>query len=332
MNESRHGCSKRALSLSHATMKQPHQPRIEIIGAASGHGAPDPRCADAPAALRAAGLLPRLRAAGIIATWRATVRPSPAHSRLPLTAVAQVCRDLARHAEAAVARGSLPLVLGGDHSCAIGTWKGIAKATSGPLGLIWIDAHMDAHTPQTTESGRLHGMPLAALLGHGDETLTGIASGARLDPRHVCLIGVRSFEAGEAALLRRLGVRIFPMREVRQRGFDATLREAREIACAGYCGLWDFGRSRCDRSWRSPRRRLASTRRIKREGRRQFARVSCRRHGVARPRDRRIQPASGSRRPNDCSGSGDRRSATRAAARVRIRAALIGCAAAPPLH
>jgi len=217
-------------------MKQPHQPRIEIIGAASGHGAPDPRCADAPAALRAAGLLPRLRAAGIIATWRATVRPSPAHSRLPLTAVAHLCRDLARHAEAAVARGSLPLVLGGDHSCAIGTWKGIAKATSGPLGLIWIDAHMDAHTPQTTESGRLHGMPLAALLGHGDETLTGIASGARLDPRHVCLIGVRSFEAGEAALLRRLGVRIFPMREVRQRGFDATLREARKIACAGTAG------------------------------------------------------------------------------------------------
>jgi arginase len=217
-------------------MNNPLLRRVEIIGAASGHGAPDPRCADAPAALRAAGLLPRLRAAGIIATWRATVRPSPAHSRLPLTAVAQVCRDLARHAEAAVARGSLPLVLGGDHSCAIGTWKGIAKATSGPLGLIWIDAHMDAHTPQTTESGRLHGMPLAALLGHGDETLTGIASGARLDPRHVCLIGVRSFEAGEAALLRRLGVRIFPMREVRQRGFDATLREAREIACAGTAG------------------------------------------------------------------------------------------------
>jgi len=217
-------------------MKQPHQPRIEIIGAASGHGAPDPRCADAPAALRAAGLLPRLRAAGISATWPATVRPSPANSRLPLMAVAQVCRDLARHAEAVVARGSMPLVLGGDHSCAIGTWKGIAQAMSGPLGLIWIDAHMDAHTPQTTESGRLHGMPLAALLGHGDETLTGIASGARLDPRHVCLIGVRSFEAGEAALLRRLGVRIFPMREAKQRGFDAALREAREIACAGTAG------------------------------------------------------------------------------------------------
>jgi len=164
------------------------------------------------------------------------VRPSAVNSRLPLTAVAQVCRDLARHAEAAVARGSLPLILGGDHSCAIGTWKGIAQAIREPLGLIWIDAHMDAHTSETTESGKLHGMPLACLLGHGDETLTGIAGGARLDPRHVCLIGVRSFETGEAALLRRLGVRIFPMREVRQRGFDAALREARKIACAGTAG------------------------------------------------------------------------------------------------
>jgi arginase len=211
-------------------------PRVEIFGAASGHGAPDPRCADAPAALRAAGLVPRLRAAGVDATWRATVRPTAANARLPLTAVAQVGRDLARHADAAVFRGCLPLVLGGDHSCAIGTWKGIAQALPGPLGLIWIDAHMDAHTPETTESGQLHGMPLACVLGYGDESLTGIAGGARVDPKHVCLIGVRSFEFGEAALLRQLGVRIFPMREVRQRGLDVVLREAREIAGAATAG------------------------------------------------------------------------------------------------
>jgi arginase len=232
-------------------MKQPHQPRIEIIGAASGHGAPDPRCADAPAALRAAGLLPRLRAAGISATWRATVRPSPANSRLPLTAVAQVCRDLARHAEAAVARGSLPLVLGGDHSCAIGTWKGIAQAIREPLGLIWIDAHMDAHTPETTESGKLHGMPLACLLGHGDETLTGIAGGARLDPRHVCLIGVAVLKrarrrccAGSACVFSRCA---------KSDSAGSTLPCAKPAnRVRRYCGLWDFGRSRCDRSVEAP--------------------------------------------------------------------------------
>ena len=83
----------------------------------------------------------------------------------------------------------------------------------GPLGLIWVDAHMDAHTPETTESGKLHGMPLACVLGYGDASLTGVAGGARLDPRHVALVGIRSFEKGEAALLRRLGVRIYAMRE-----------------------------------------------------------------------------------------------------------------------
>ena len=217
-------------------MSQTQLPRVEIIGAASGYGAPDLRCAEAPAALRAAGLLPRLRAAGIDAAWRTSVRPSAANSRLPLTAVAQVSRDLARHAGDAVSRGCLPLVLGGDHSCAIGTWKGIAQAVPGPLGLIWIDAHMDAHTPETTESGKLHGMPLACVLGHGDASLTGVAGGARLAPEHVSLVGVRSYEKGEAALLHRLGVRIFTMREIRQRGLAVVLEEARAIACTGTVG------------------------------------------------------------------------------------------------
>ena len=211
-------------------------PRVEILSAASGDGAPDPRCADAPAALRAAGLLPRLRAAGIDAAWGKIVQPTAASARTPLTAVAQVCRDLARHAGAAVKRGSLPLVLGGDHSCAIGTWKGIAQAMPGPLGLIWIDAHMDAHTPETTESGRLHGMPLACVLGYGEASLTGIAGGATVAPQHVCIVGVRSYEKGEAALLQRLGVRIFPMREIKDRGLDTVLDEALKIAGVGTAG------------------------------------------------------------------------------------------------
>jgi arginase len=211
-------------------------PRVEIIGAASGHGAPDPRCADGPGALRAAGLLPRLRAAGIDATWRTTVRSSAANSSVPLNAVSQVNRDLALHTADSLSHGRLPLVLGGDHSCAIGTWKGIAQALPGPLGLIWIDAHMDAHTPDTTESGQLHGMPLACLLGHGDPTLVGIADSARLAPGHVCVVGVRSYERGEAALLRRLGVRIYPMREIEQRGLDNVLDDAHRIASSGTAG------------------------------------------------------------------------------------------------
>jgi arginase len=138
-----------------------------------------------------------------------------------------------------VVHGKLPVVVGGDHSCAIGTWKGVASAlrARGPLGLIWIDAHMDAHTPQTTPSGALHGMPLASLLGYGDKRLTSLGRGVQLLPKHVCLIGVRSFESGEAALLRRLGVRVFFMPEVVRRGLTAVMREALDIATTGTAGF-----------------------------------------------------------------------------------------------
>lgn len=178
----------------------------------------------------------RLQQAGLDAAWTATLQAPAAGS--PIAAVSAVTERLARRIDELVSRGRLPLVLGGDHSCAIGTWKGIARALAprGPLGLVWIDAHMDAHTPETTPSGMLHGMPLACLLGHGDPRLTAIADGARLDPRRVCLIGVRSFETGEAALLERLGVRAFLMHEVAQRGLSAVLAEALTIARDGAGG------------------------------------------------------------------------------------------------
>jgi arginase len=120
-------------------------------------------------------------------------------------------------------------VLGGDHSCAIGTWSGVHEAISakGDLGLIWVDAHMDSHTPETSPSGRVHGMPLAVLLGHGDTSLTSILnSSPKIKPENLCLIGIRSYEPGEAALLEKLKIRIYFMEEVRQRGFVAVLQEA----------------------------------------------------------------------------------------------------------
>jgi len=103
--------------------------------------------------------------------------------------------------------------------------------------LLWIDAHMDAHTPETTESGMLHGMPVACLLGYGYPELTEIAHGAKLDPTCVCLYGVRSFERGEAELLARLGVRVFFMEEIAQRGIAQTLTEALSIVTCASAGF-----------------------------------------------------------------------------------------------
>lgn len=155
----------------------------------------------------------------------------------PLDTVAALGVRLAREVERVLRAGKFPLVVGGDHSCAIGTWNGVRRALAarGPLGLVWIDAHMDSHTFATTPSGQIHGMPLAALLGEGDAALTGPAP--TLYPQHVCLIGVRSFEAGEAALLHRLGVRVFAMAEVRRRGLAAVFDEALAIVRHGTAGF-----------------------------------------------------------------------------------------------
>lgn len=136
-----------------------------------------------------------------------------------------------------VKEGAPFTVIGGDHTAAIGTWQGLSQIIS-PLGLIWIDAHMDSHTPQTTETGRLHGMPLACLLGEGDDRLTQLFSKKpTLKPEHVCLLGVRSFESGEAKLLHRLGVRIFYMDEIKRKGLMACLPEVLEIVGRGTQGF-----------------------------------------------------------------------------------------------
>lgn len=211
---------------------------IRLVGVASGRGANDPRCEAAPYALRA-HLAGRLRRQGLRARWTRVMQPAHALGGDEHAAVRDICIRLADCVERIVERGELPLVIGGDHSCAIGTWKGVAHAMKahGRVGLLWIDAHMDAHTPQTSVSGRLHGMPVACLLGHGYPDLVAIAEGARLDPKCVCLFGVRSFEAGEAELIERLGVRVYFMDEIVRRGVRETLREALGIvgqAAAGF--------------------------------------------------------------------------------------------------
>src|SRR6266545_3559242 len=142
---------------------------IQLVGVASGCGAPDPRCEAAPDALRAAHLTSRLRVRGFSARWTPTIRPGTRYRADSRRAVQRICTRLAERVEHIVHEGDLPIVVGGDHACAIGTWKGIAHAvqSKGRVGLLWLDAHMDAHTPLTTESGMLHGMPVATLLGYG---------------------------------------------------------------------------------------------------------------------------------------------------------------------
>jgi arginase len=210
------------------------QRQIELIGAAWGLGGADPGCAQAPDAL-IPQLAEPLARCGATVVLGPVLHPSPTERRKEV-AVSKLCAALASAVANAMREKRLPCVIGGDHSCAGGTWTGVARMLKGELGLVWIDAHMDSHTPGTSHTGRLHGMPLAWLLGQADDALYGLAAGV-VDPARVALIGVRSFEPEEQERLRRLAVRVFHIEEVRSRGLDAVFTDALAIATTGTTGF-----------------------------------------------------------------------------------------------
>ena len=128
-----------------------------------------------------------------------------------------------------------PLVLGGDHSCAIATWSGVynyLKKSDNELGLIWVDAHLDNHRPETTHTGNIHGMPVAHLLGYGYQELKEILnSEPKLKPENIVFFGIRSFEEEERELLDELGVKIYYQKDLDNENFEETfLREFKRIA------------------------------------------------------------------------------------------------------
>lgn len=154
------------------------------------------------------------------------------HARY-LSVISEICRELADSAQLALQADEFPLILGGDHSQAIGSIAGIARhfRTQGKsLGVLWVDAHTDMNTPESSPSGNIHGMPLATLLGKGPRELTSI-SGDRpaLQPEHVVVFGARDIDRNEADIVRQLGVRVFTMSEIDARGAYACLEEAMNI-------------------------------------------------------------------------------------------------------
>jgi arginase len=158
-----------------------------------------------------------------------------------IAAIAGVCRELADHTARSVREGAIPLVLGGDHSIAAGSVAGAATALAErgrPLGLIWIDAHGDINTPESSMTGNIHGMPVAHLLGMGDARLAGI-SRARpaIQPQHLVYVGLRDLDPAEKEIIRSSGLRAFTMRDIDERGLRAVLADAMEIASHGTGGF-----------------------------------------------------------------------------------------------
>ena len=218
-------------------------PALRCIGVASALGAPGPGPEAGPERLRFLGMAAAPRRAGRECTWEATLAApgaaaSPATPRWP--ALGQLCQELADRVEAAAGEG-LPLILGGDHSTAVGTWRGIGRrlaARGQPApGLLWIDAHLDAHTPDTSRTGNPHGMPLAALFGLGAAEFLAVP-GPLLDPERVVVLGARSWEDEELDLLQRLGVQVYGMEEIARRGLAAVFAEAlAQVAAQGPFGI-----------------------------------------------------------------------------------------------
>lgn len=224
------------------------QPQLRFIGVASALGAPvgtaicPPGQAAAchgpaagPAALRRLGLAAAPRRAGIEAIWAASIEP-PACPSAPAAAghraaLQALLGEVAEEVAATLAGGGLPVVVGGDHSIAAGTWRGVGRAIGQAPGLIWIDAHLDAHTPASSLTGNWHGMPLAALFGLGDPAMTGLA-GPSLMPARVVALGARSYEAAERQRLSDLGVRVIDAADIDRRGLAACFAEALAIAGA----------------------------------------------------------------------------------------------------
>ncbi|HEY0566176.1 MAG TPA: arginase [Terriglobales bacterium] len=201
-----------------------------------------------PSAVRVAGLEARLETLGHIVEDGGNVGVAIAETKSSGDPHAKYLKEITKtctsHAELVVKtldEDMIPLVLGGDHSVAAGTVSGVAeyyRREGEKIGLIWIDAHSDINTPDTSPSGNVHGMPLAAILGIGVPDLSNIFGWApKVDPENVVIVGVRDIDANERENIRRSGVtEIYTMRDIDERGMRTVMEEALRTAGRGTCG------------------------------------------------------------------------------------------------
>ncbi len=207
---------------------------VAIIGAALDLGQGRRGVDMGPSAIRYAGLEERLQQLGFTVSDHgnvATTLPEGAavvDERMRyLREILESCALVADHVRQAVSSGARPLVLGGDHSVALGTLGGLAAAHGATGGVIWIDAHGDLNRPETSPSGNVHGMPLAAAAGlAGDWFAHPRLAFPALDPGRIAIVGARSLDPAERALVREADIRVFTMSEIDRIGIERTMHEA----------------------------------------------------------------------------------------------------------
>jgi arginase len=211
------------------------QRKISILGAPLDLGAARRGVDMGPSAIRYAGLAERLETLGLdvidLGNVTAEIPEIAAvrdeHARY-LPAILASCAQIATRVRVVAAEHRMPLVLGGDHSIAMGTLAGM-HAACGLGGVLWIDAHGDLNRPETSPSGNVHGMPLAAALGACGFDLEGFESSPWVDPARVALVGVRSLDPGEKELVKDRGLAVFTMADIDRRGVADVMREAIDV-------------------------------------------------------------------------------------------------------
>ena len=224
------------------------QAAIAILGVPLDLGASRRGVDMGPSALRLAGLNAKLASIGyaiedlgnVSVVQQESTPAGPVNAKY-LGPIAKTCEKLARLVEQAVESNQFPLVLGGDHSIAVGTVSGVSEAwrrRQQKIGLIWIDAHADMNTPESSPSGNVHGMPLACCIGRGPSELTELLGYApKVEGKNVALVGIRDVDIREREIVRGSGVTAFTMRDIDERGLRNVMEQAIRIACDGTAGF-----------------------------------------------------------------------------------------------
>ncbi len=225
-------------------MKPSINSKLSLVGVAIDLGAGTPGVSLGPAAIRYAGIVERLENIGYDVVDKGdivAIKPASPHSEgtnlKNLDEVTRVNTELCKKVSDIMAEGRFPLVLGGDHSIAIGTIAGVLQHKSN-LGVIWFDAHGDINTAETSPSGNIHGMPVAVSLGLGHERLTSIGgSDKKLDAKKIVFVGCRDLDSGERKILKDLGITVFTMHEIDRLGMTEVINRAIAIASDGTDGI-----------------------------------------------------------------------------------------------
>jgi arginase len=222
--------------------------KVTLIGVPLDLGAGRRGVDMGPSAFRLADIHETLRGLGyavedagdVDVTVRETCEPGDPHMKY-LKEIRATCEALRDRVGKACADGAMPVVLGGDHSIAMGTIAGVSRVhrqRGQKIGLIWFDAHGDMNTPETSPSGNIHGMPLAVALGIGEPSLTGLAGEAPMvDGARAAVVGLRDVDIAERAKIKASGIGAFTMRDIDERGMRAVMEEAIKRASSGTAGI-----------------------------------------------------------------------------------------------